>query len=179
MPQTIPFHPRWDIEECDENHHKGVLYSNPFPSLFICRYIHIVSIFSCMFHDLLNIPSFDELGKNLIAIKTNSVFPQCAFAGTLVCSTTVLKYFHIKSWQKTYIYISYLTLFPQCICRYIPGANTFTRMFHDLLNIPSCEELPDLSVYRRQLEKDFCEKFSLEQFSSYLTNLAVMYVELF
>ena len=61
------------------------------------------------------------------------------------------------------------------LCRYWKGYNLWNSLFHDFLNIPSCEQLPDLARYRQALQQCMLTEFTLkaEQFNMYMDELEI------
>ena len=45
------------------------------------------------------------------------------------------------------------------------------QMFHEFLNIPDCDTLPDLQKFRNQLEAIFLEEFSVKAYNNLVTEL--------
>ena len=57
-----------------------------------------------------------------------------------------------------------------CFCsfRYVFAPNMWQKIFHELLNIPSCDELPDLGQFRKLLEDEFIKTVNLERLKDHL-----------
>lgn len=49
--------------------------------------------------------------------------------------------------------------------------NIWKQLFHEFLNIPDCDSLPDLQLFRSQLEAIFLEEFSVEAYNDLVTEL--------
>ena len=64
-------------------------------------------------------------------------------------------------------------------CRYMKGGDVYRKLFQQLLNIASCDALPDLVALRQQFERHFRDtigrKVGLEEFRKALRKLAVEY----